>query len=463
MNDRSMATDGKYGHMTSLRRKPGVIKADKRRRNANEVIVYLDDYIYSTDNVYQTVYLDFRTDKDLAAFKDAIGSSDEETRKYLEHKDEGYLEITNYHSSKRLTSGAYYALNVKSLKKLRAEQHRDHRLLLLSYNLDDCNDDFLLPHGELEPDKIEYDEPLRPELPDSFLYEESLKLKVNNVGQANWNEIISNDKVIFVYDMGAPISASIQDVRGNYIEKYAQPYQQDAPWLIISHWDKDHIHGLCVMSDDELKCFKGVICPFYMRSVVSKRLFARLKKAVGFQRMYSYKNRQRDHRYDYPRLQRIFENHGIWLFLGEESRNINYSGIVMVVSGNNSHAVLTGDCLNIQACYATRYSRFIGGAAKRHILVMPHHGGKFKKQKVFNFYRLSGSTHPRKAVVSVGKDNPYKHPDGDTLSYFKEMMYNPIDRTDEKGSIIEPLSKDVLEDIVLENEYRPDCVQDLMR
>jgi hypothetical protein len=213
-NDRSMATDGKYGHMTSLRRKHGVTKADKRRRNANEVIVYLDDYIYSTDNVYQTVYLDFRTDKDLAAFKDAIGSSDEETRKYLEHKDEGYLEITNYHSSKRLTSGAYYALNVKSLKKLRAEQHRDHRLLLLSYNLDDCNDDFLLPHGELEPDKIEYDEPLRPELPDSFLYEESLKLKVNNVGQANWNEIISNDKVIFVYDMGAPISASIQDVRG---------------------------------------------------------------------------------------------------------------------------------------------------------------------------------------------------------------------------------------------------------
>ena len=105
-----MATDGKYGHMTSLRRKPGVTKADKRRRNANEVIVYLDDYIYSTDNVYQTVYLDFRTDKDLAAFKDAIGSSDEKTRKYLEHKDEGYLEITNYHSSKRLTSGAYYAL-----------------------------------------------------------------------------------------------------------------------------------------------------------------------------------------------------------------------------------------------------------------------------------------------------------------------------------------------------------------
>ena len=443
-----MATDGKYGQTTRSHQKSYVTKADKRRRKENEVFVYLADYVYSSGNVYQTVYLDFRTDKDLAAFKDVVGNGDEETGKYLKHKDEGYLEIKNYHAAKRLTLGAYYALNVKSLKKLRAEYHRDHRLLLLSYNLDDSNDELLLPHGELEPDKIEYDEPQRPELPDRFLYDDSLKLKVNNVGQANWNEIISYDKVIFVYDMGAPINASIQDVRNNYIEKYAQSYQQDAPWLIISHWDKDHIHSLCVMNDDELKCFKGVICPFNMKSVVSKRLYGRLKKAVGSQKMYSYKNRQRDHRYEYPRLQRIFENHGMWLFLGEESRNINYSGIVMVVSGNNSHAVLTGDCLNIQACYATRYSRFVGGAAKGHVLVIPHHGGKLKKQNVFNYFRLSSSTYPRKAVVSVGKDNPYKHPNRDTLSFFKDMMYNPIERTDEKECVVELLGKDILEETI---------------
>ena len=444
-NDKSMATCREYGHTTSPRRKSVVAKRDKGGRKPKEIIVYLDDYVYNKDNVYETVYLDFRTDQDLETFKEAIGESDEETEKYLKYKAEGYLEITNYHSSKRLILGAYYALNVKLLKKLKAELHRDKRLLLLSYNLNNCNNQLLLPHGPLQPDNIQYDEPQKPELSDCFLYNDSLNLKVNNVGQANWNEIISYDRVSLVYDMGAPINATVQDVK-NYIEEYTRTYQQDSPWLIISHWDKDHIHCLCVMTDDELKWFKGVICPFNMKSVVSKGLFARIKNSVGPNKMFSFKNRGRDHRFEYPRLQKIFENRGIWLFLGEKSRNINYSGIVMVVSGNKSHAVLTGDCLNVQACIATRFARFIGGAAKGHVLIIPHHGGKLKKQKILNYFSISSSINPRKALVSVGKGNPYKHPDGNTMSFFFDIMRNPINRTDEKGCIKEALSSDLSDD-----------------
>ena len=51
-------------------------------------------------------------------------------------------------------------------------------------------------------------------------------------------------------------------------------------------------------------------------------------------------------------------------------------------------------------------------------------------------------------VVSVGKDNPYKHPNRDTLSFFKDMMYNPIERTDEKGCVVELLGKDILEETI---------------
>lgn len=426
-----------------------------------EVIVYLDDYVYNKGNEYQTVYLDFRTDKDLAVFMDAIGDCDEETKKYLKHKDEGYLVIKNYHSPKRLILGAYYALNIGFLKKLKAELHTDKRLLLLSYNLEEYSNQLLLPHGQLLPDNIQYDKPQKPDLPDCLFCNDSLKLKVNNVGQANWNEIISDNHTILVYDMGAPINASFHEIKSNYIEKYAKTYQQDTTWLIISHWDKDHIHGLCVMSDDELKCFKGVLCPFNMRSVVSKRLFVRIKNSVGLDRMYSYKSRQRDSRFGYPRLHKIFENKGIWLFLGEESRNINYSGIVMVVSGNKSHAVLTGDCLNVQACYATRYARFIGRSANGHVLVVPHHGGVLKKQSVLNYFRLSSETHPRKAIVSVGKNNPYRHPDDRTISFFENIMGNLVERTDDKEESIKVnLSDDYFCDMYLDGNYLAKRMQD---
>lgn len=461
-----MAKSREYGHRIRPPRPSrlvnGAAKTYKRERRVKEIVVYLDDYVYGKGNAYQTLYLDFRTENDFAAFKGAIGDDDGEIGKYLKNREEGYLEITNYHSSKRLTLGAYYALNVRLLKRLKAEPHRDKRLLLLSYNLEGSADKLLLPHGPLEPDMPQYDEPQKPELPDCFLCNGRLTLNVNDVGQANWNEIIAGNKTALVYDMGAPINASIYDVRNNYIAKYAKSYQQHSPWLIISHWDKDHIHGLCIMSDAELKCFAGVICPFNMRSVVSKRLFARLKNVVGIQRMFSYKNRQRDHRFKYPRLHKIYENKGIWLFLGEDSRNINYSGIVMVVSGNISHAVLTGDCLNVQACFATRYSRFIGGAAKGHVLVVPHHGGKFPKHNIFNYFRLSSSTYQRKAIASVGKGNIYKHPDENTISFFNSIMCNPVERTDQMGCVKEPLGKDILEDYIGENYFTPECVQGLL-
>lgn len=456
-----------YNYSTEPHRLPEswieVNNSDKRRRRPKEIIVYLDDYVYGKGNVYKTVYLDFRTENDYAAFKEAIGDGNNEIGNYLENKDEGYLEITNYHSSKRLALGTYYSLNVQLLNKLKAELHRDRRLLLLSYNLEVSTDELLLPHGPLEPDNIQYDEPQNPELSDCFLYNGCLTLNVNDVGQANWNEITAGNITALVYDIGAPIYASISDVRSNFIEKYAQSYQHNNPWLIISHWDKDHIHGLCVMNDDEINYFRGVICPFNMRSVVSKRLFSRLTDVLGAQRMYSYKNLQRDHRFKYPRLHKIYENKGIWLFLGEESRNINYSGIVMVVSGDHSHAVLTGDCLNVQACYATRFARFIGGAAKGHVLVVPHHGGKFSKQKIFNYFKLSGGSDPRKAIVSVGDSNIYNHPDENTIEFFNAIMNNPVECTSQKGSLKESLSDSYLEEMDLDNNYLADCAQDLMK
>ena len=62
---------------------------------AQEIIVYLDDYKYSGDGNYDTMYLDFRTKKDFAAYVRELGMK-EPTRG-------SYLQIEGYRSPKRLS------------------------------------------------------------------------------------------------------------------------------------------------------------------------------------------------------------------------------------------------------------------------------------------------------------------------------------------------------------------------
>lgn len=80
-------------------------------KTAKEIIVYLDDYKYSGDGNYDTMYLDFRTEDDYTRYMRELG---------LKEPTVGsYLQIDGYRSPKRLMRGAYYSLNMGMIKRHR--------------------------------------------------------------------------------------------------------------------------------------------------------------------------------------------------------------------------------------------------------------------------------------------------------------------------------------------------------
>ena len=100
-------------------------------------------------------------------------------------------------------------------------------------------------------------------------------ITVRNVGQGNWNEIKCNDSVRIVYDAGAPMTSSPDEIV-NIIGNRSTLYAESKPILILSHWDKDHYHSLLGMSDNDLKnCFSAFVCRNYTPYLTCRILFMR--------------------------------------------------------------------------------------------------------------------------------------------------------------------------------------------
>ena len=315
-----------------------------------DIIVYLDDYKYNEKGNYDIIYLDFRTIDDYYFYVNEL---------HLEQTQGTFIEIDNYHSPKRLVRGAYYALNLEVLKMVESKRNENSFLVGYSYNFSDY--DGIRPDGTQNKtlSLLQSHEPLNPEElkdygsnklneVDELKYIDDLEFRVNDVGQANWNEVWQKGMVRLVYDIGAPITASKTKVRG-YINQYTTRYANDHPCLVLSHWDKDHYHCLLGMTDAEIKSFSKFICVDKKMSVTSKQLFLRLKTLLGATNVYCISPSARSSGSDYPLMHEEFANKVVRVFTGESSRSTNYSGIVLFVKGDHGKVVFTGDCLPCQA------------------------------------------------------------------------------------------------------------------
>lgn len=419
---------------------------------AQEIIVYLDDYKYSGDGNYDTMYLDFRTKKDFAAYVRELGMK-EPTRG-------SYLQIEGYRSPKRLTRGAYYALNVDMLKQLKPEPIQESLIFAHSYifnNYAGKNDDtfhLLQAHELLDPDDLATPHHNRIENLEDVAGREYLKFCVNDVSQANWNEVLDDSAVLYVFDIGAPIHAKATDVQ-SYIDNYAHSYSNDKPVLILSHWDIDHYHCLLQMSEAAIKAnFSKFICPDKIKSNTSQQVFDKMEKALGSANVHSVLLHNRTADTAYPLMHQEYGNQGIRLYAGERSRNVNYSGLVLYVEGTKGNVILTGDCLPVQASDVLAYSTANLSYEKEHYLVVPHHGGDFKSKKIYKTYIIPTKLKPKEAIISVDEtNNTYGHPTKEMINFLKSVANWNITRTD-KGNVNNPykLSFDLLEDRRREHE-----------
>ena len=395
-----------------------------------EIIVYLLDYKYVGDNVYSEAYIDFRTIGDLRRFNRLMN---------LNLMEETVLQLSNFSANKRLRRGAYYLLNVDLLRRSGGGYAVDGSLFVgYGYDLSGANWGnavFLLDvNRPLERQDVIFENhataglfaPLEEGLLD-------LKLRVNDVGQGNCNEILSGNAVRVVYDIGATMS-----MRKEQLEKIKDArigvYRKSHPLLVISHWDVDHFVQLKVMSEQEMQCFSGLVCSPLMPSVTSQKMYRRLETALGRERIESLEiapavnhNTEMD----------LFDRKGTFAFYyGKKAStsNHNYGCITVFVHGDTHNVFLAGDCNYTQVTDVLSQESPFVTTDVNHILLVPHHGAKFSQK--FNVLDIPHGMNAEEAVISVdGNANSYGHPTEETLAMLRGK-FGRVRRTDVVGDIV---------------------------
>ncbi|MBZ0312412.1 MBL fold metallo-hydrolase [Clostridium butyricum] len=103
----------------------------------------------------------------------------------------------------------------------------------------------------------------------------------------------------------------------------------------------------------------------------------------------------------------------------------NYSIVIKLEYGNNSF-LFTGDAEDV----SEKEMLSKGLDLKADVLKAGHHGSKSSSTKEF-----LNAVNPKYAVISVGKDNDYGHPNSETLQKFSSRGIE-VYRTDESGTVV---------------------------
>lgn len=240
----------------------------------------------------------------------------------------------------------------------------------------------------------------------------NLSVNIRNVGQGNWNEILSGDNVRLVYDAGCSMFSTYNFAR-TLIENKIVVYERDRPGLILSHWDKDHYHALLWMSDEELSHFSYFVCRDYLPNATSVNLFLRLQNTIGAQNIFTIPAETRDERGGLTRLNLINPtNNHLLLFNSQYHKNRNVSGLILALRTQNSSVIMPGDAhyeqLSVDVLPHLAFN-------SNHYLVVPHHGGRAGSY----IYQTHGNVSKNEAIISVG-NNHFGHP----IDYYLNQLNN---------------------------------------
>lgn len=403
-----------------------------------DIIIYLVDYKYVGESEYTNIIFDFRSEKDYNNFCTELNL---ENGLNIDNKGNFLIQISNVKSHKRLRRNSYYTLNIPLFKELNSQSlDRQHDSALFAYNFEfndsmDWENKILFDsHSPLDPMEIY---PVASNLTGATLPNQITtgKIRINDVGQANHNEIINDGDVVVVYDMGAPLHSSKHEVL-SLIAKRVDEYNKSRPILIISHWDYDHILQLKYLSDNELSYFSEVYCPQKTKSATSQAILNRIRALVPNNKIHIMASNPRTG-WGYSAMRLVLKMNGFCLYMGEENSNINYCGLLLFVHGTSANAMLTGDCILAQASDVLSYESSTVTGNNIHKLVVPHHGGDYSyKTSIYRNYQIPHNIIGGTAIYSFGNDNSYGHPSKDVVALLNGCFTNRK-MTPSVGTIIE--------------------------
>lgn len=395
-----------------------------------ECIVYLESFKKSEQGFYEKAYIDFRTIRDRNIFNKVIFGGVDKLNNGKVIDIATIIELSGLKTSKRLVRGSYYKLNLQLLQGYNIELNNDSLIIGAHYNLRNMpipnNDDneLLQRHSPVLP-STNYFSTSTPIESGLVKTERINKVKVQNVGQANWNELLYDDKIVILFDAGAELRAKKKEVQ-DFISSKEQVLKSSKPILIISHWDLDHVHCL-KMLDEHLvsKYFSILICPNRIKSLTYSNIILTFKNALGGDKVFAMTPPRKGT--ELPKRLKL-SNSIFSLYIGEASRNINYCGLILYVKGERMSCNLTGDCRLSQAKEIYDYEK---PKSNHHFLIAPHHGGDCGIN--YRQYSLPCDL----IAISVGDSNPYGHPQKDMLKYLKGM--GKVKQTNIDGDIIQEI------------------------
>jgi competence protein ComEC len=243
----------------------------------------------------------------------------------------------------------------------------------------------------------------------NFYFDERTKIVFCTVGQGDATYIRINNKIDVLIDAGPDKSVL------SCLGKFMPFWDKEIEFAFLSHPNDDHYNGYFFIADrykiDHFITVKSsIVSKTYIRlmTIISTKKIPFLysvsgdKFKVGDGQFISY-----------------------WPPIDFKSYNDNDFSQILLFKERGFNVLFTGDASPFILDRLSHKS-----LPRINVLKIPHHGSKNGLTKHF-----LGLADPGIAVISVGKNNPYNHPNQDILDMLKAKNIK-IRRTDEEGNIV---------------------------
>lgn len=257
------------------------------------------------------------------------------------------------------------------------------------------------------------DEEIEPETVAEYINDTDLEVQFIDVGQADCILIRDNDEAMLI-DAG-------NNEDGEKLVKYFKELGiKEFKYVVGTHAHEDHIGGM----DDIIDNFD--IDTFYMPdAITTTKTFEDVLDSLE-KKNYSLDIPKEDDEF------KVGEALINVIYVGEESKNLNETSIVLRLDYDEISYLFTGDT-------TTKMEKlFLDKNIDVDVLKVAHHGSKTSSSKKF-----IEACSPEYGIIEVGNDNIYNLPTEAIIDRLKK--YNiEIHRTDEDGTIITETNGKVL-------------------
>ena len=182
-------------------------------------------------------------------------------------------------------------------------------------------------------------------------------------------------------------------------------------YLITTHPHEDPIGGM----DDIINNFD--IEKIYMPDITTTtKTFLDVLEAIEKKNM----------TYDVPNINQNFTLGNTLfqvIYTGNDKKNLNNSSIILKATFKNTSYLFTGDATSEVE------KKILNKDIQATVLKVGHHGSKYSTTTDF-----LNKVNPKYAIISVGKNNSYNHPNQVTINKLEKKNIE-IHRTDQEGSI----------------------------